>query len=161
MTEKIHDIISKLESTKGAFKSRAVMEAREELSDLLTDPDYNPAEIAAAVDAIGAEMTDVLTVEEAHLMCDLLNGTFMDPRQVRTWPCSLELSVVDGCKIDGLDEKWSVDGKALAVKVATMPPYQAWWLVHQVRVWWRDGNGKPIDEDVTRRIFRIPAGKKQ
>ena len=154
--KKLWEIIEKLESTKTAFKSKVVAEAREDLISLMEDPAYNPEEIAAVTEAVGSEMTGRLTYGEAMLMCDLLNGTIMPAETVRSWPQQLSWEAADGCDLDGLDEKWKVNKTTISEKLKTLTAPQAWWLVHQVRVWWHiNGVIGTASEDQTRKLFRI------
>lgn len=62
-----------------------------------------------------------LTVDEACLIVDALNGSLMDANTVRMLWASIE----DACQLNGLDTKWSVDGPGLVEKLRKLNEVQA------------------------------------
>lgn len=75
-----------------------------------------------------------LTVEEACLICDALNGTLHDVSSgTRFW-----FGIQDAIELDGLDEKWNVDGKALIEKLATLDDLAAMAIVDAAERFWYD-----------------------
>lgn len=160
MSEKLYEVIAKLGATKTAFKSKSVAEAREMLVEVLQDPAYSPDELAWAVEAIGYEMTGRLTYSEVMALCDVLNGHLATSADIRYGGQMLAAEIADACALDGLGEKWQIDGKALAEKLRALTDPQAWWVAHQARVWWHavsSGDGAP-EEEFTRKLFRVAKG---
>ena len=60
----------------------------------------------------------ILSKDEAQLILDVQNGAFWDHTQVFSWlHGGLAHNVSDGIALDRLDEKWSIDGRALLDKL--------------------------------------------
>jgi hypothetical protein len=78
-----------------------------------------------------------LSEGEWNLLRDILNSTHMDPGQVRRWPWLLAADVRDSAP-DGLAEKWAVDLEALARRLESLHPADAWAVVDSVRRWWAE-----------------------
>lgn len=98
-----------------------------------------------------------LTVQEASLILDVLNGSLYD---VVTAPM-LWAAVEDRIKYDSLDEKWGVDGPALVEKLKALTDVQALALVDiGERFWYGDQKYKdlPFDEAV-KELFKIKTQK--
>lgn len=73
-----------------------------------------------------------LTVGEACLLMDVLNGTFLDEHTYRF----LVVEVSDGITLNQVDRKWDVDGPALVARVAAMSPGQRLALVDAAERFW-------------------------
>lgn len=73
-----------------------------------------------------------LTANEACLICDVLNGTIMDANSASM----LWAEVEDGCNLDGLDEKWEIDGPALVEKLKSYNETQCLALVDAAERFW-------------------------
>lgn len=68
--------------------------------------------------ALAAELRTVsLTEDEAMLICDALNGTLTEPA---TMARHLDADIEDAIRMDGLAEKWKVDGEWLITKLAAL-----------------------------------------
>lgn len=69
---------------------------------------------------------------EALLVVDALQG------QARTFDAKTDLllAVDDGVKLEGLDEKWQVDGSALLITLQKMTPEAAENLYEGVECFW-------------------------
>lgn len=98
-----------------------------------------------------------LAYSEVMALCDILNGHMATSADIRYGGNMLAAEIADGCALDGLGEKWQIDGKALAAKLKGLTDPQAWWVAHQARVWWyavSSGDGAP-EEEFTRKLFRV------
>lgn len=91
-----------------------------------------------------------LTTGEACLVVDVLNGSLMDANTARL----LWASVEDGIRLDGLAEKWGVDGKALVEKLKGLNDIQALALVDAGERFWQAPNEGETKERV-RQAFGI------
>lgn len=85
-----------------------------------------------------------LSVQEAWLLVDVLNGSLMDANTARL----LWANVEDGCALDGLDKKWEVDGKALAEKLRNLSDFQNMALIDAAEKFWQANNGSMTDDDL-------------
>jgi len=74
-----------------------------------------------------------LTTNEACLLVDTLNDAIMD---ANTAPL-LWQQVEDACRIDRLDEKWQVDGKALIEKLKNLDALHCLALVDAAERFWQ------------------------
>lgn len=82
-----------------------------------------------------------LTEGEASLICDACNGTaFVDNRSISM----LWAEIDDAIRLDGLDDKWHVDGPALVEKLRTLTWGQTAAIVDAVERFWADPN--PLQE---------------
>ncbi|MDE2102674.1 MAG: hypothetical protein KGL39_35850 [Patescibacteria group bacterium] len=59
----------------------------------------------------------------------------------------LEMEIEDAIKLDGLDEKWNVDGPALLAKLHAMSPQQRETLVRGVAAVW-ERNDRNFERDL-------------
>ncbi len=100
------------------------------------------------LDAISIEMKGYFTTAEACYLCDVFNGTLMDPSHIRYWPEQLAWNVEDGAELCALNKKWETDDRALSEKLRSLTPAQAVWVWDRVQAFWRDPNRKPIREIV-------------
>lgn len=85
-----------------------------------------------------------LTVAEAWLIVDTLNGTIMDANSARM----LWASVEDAVKLDGLDKKWDVDGQALIEKLRKLNDIQALALVDAAERFWQECPQENLQDEV-------------
>ena len=82
----------------------------------------------------------VLTEAEASLICDALNGTLIDHRTYHlVWA-----SVDDAIRLDGLDEKWGVDGPALVGKLRDLDHCGMLAIADAVDRFWIEPNPMPV-----------------
>ena len=94
-----------------------------------------------------------LTTGEASLVVDVLNGTILDGRTA----AFLWAEIEDGIRLDSLDKKWSIDGKALVEKA------KAWGLAESLAVsdaaerYWASLNPDEPIEDGLRRVGLVRA----
>lgn len=92
-----------------------------------------------------------LTVDEACLIVDSLNGTIHDVwSAARFW-----IGVQDSIELDGLDEKWKVDGKALIAKLSELDETSCMAIVDAVERFWQNENyHKDVRAGVTK-VFKM------
>jgi len=75
-----------------------------------------------------------LTIDEACLIVDALNGTLHDVTSgTRFW-----IGVQDSIEMDELDEKWGVDGKTLIEKLSALDDLTSMAVVDAVERFWND-----------------------
>jgi len=75
-----------------------------------------------------------LTIDEACLIVDALNGTLHDVTSgTRFW-----IGVQDSIEMDELDEKWGVDGKTLIEKLSKLDDLTAMAIVDAAERFWCD-----------------------
>lgn len=95
----------------------------------------------------GPKITNLkLTVPEAMLIIDCLNGTFVEPSTARQ---QIPFEIADGIRLEHLDQKWSVDGPALLAKLEKLTDESAVALAEAVNKWW-ETDGK-TDREKTRK----------
>jgi hypothetical protein len=82
-----------------------------------------------------------LTVEEGCLIVDSLNSTLHDADSARMLWGGIE----DSIELDGLAEKWAVDGPALVEKLKGLNEIQALAIVDAAERFW---NGGERNEDI-------------
>lgn len=73
-----------------------------------------------------------LSVEEACLLVDALNGALLDATTARLLWAEIE----DACRLDHLDQKWQVDGQALVQKLKNLTDIQALALIDAAERFW-------------------------
>lgn len=83
-----------------------------------------------------------LSIDEACYLCDLLNGTLLEPTSVRF----LWAEVLDGDLLNGLGQKWNVDAQALAAKLKECSQAQCLAITDAAERFWSG----PYREDSTR-----------
>lgn len=76
------------------------------------------------------------TVEEASLLCDALNGTWMHDWQAEQAREYFVAEIEDAVRLNGLDIKWEVNAAELVGKLRTMTPEEATALVSKVQDFW-------------------------
>ncbi len=91
-----------------------------------------------------------LTEGDACLIVDVLNGTIMDANNARM----LWAEVEDGCSLEGLAEKWEVDGPALVEKLKQLNDVQALAVVDAAEGFWTKHDQGDMRE-IVREVFRI------
>lgn len=91
-----------------------------------------------------------LTIDEACLIVDVLNGSLMDANTA----CLLWASVEDGIRLDGLAEKWGVDGAKLVEKLRGLNDIQALALVDAGERFWQ-ARGEGEMKERVREMFGI------
>lgn len=73
-----------------------------------------------------------LSVDEACLVVDALNGSIMDATPL------LWANIEDSIQLDGLDQKWSIDGPALVEKLRGLNDIQVLAVVDGAERFWAD-----------------------
>lgn len=92
-----------------------------------------------------------LSLDEARLIVDCCNATVYDARTATM----LWGSVEDACQLDGLDEKWGIDGPVLVEKLKGLTQLQALALVDAAERFWALPDGeRDLDKDV-RKFFHV------
>lgn len=76
------------------------------------------------------------TIEEASLMCDALNGTWLLDDHWRFISDEIE----DACRLDKLDQKWKTSGPDLIAKINRLSPLALCSLSDAVEKFWRNPN---------------------
>lgn len=91
------------------------------------------------------------TEAEVHLIVDSLNGTIMDADSAPLLWASIE----DSINLDGLAEKWNVDGPGLVKRLKALNALQAMAMADAAeRVWATVDSGGDFDAAV-KEIFNI------
>ena len=101
---------------------------------------------AASRKFIGLDMKGRFTSHELKLMIDVMNGTILTPEIAGL---HLPINVRDGIALDGLDEKWSIDGKALEAKLTQMSTPELLILEIWIQGFWQavpTDCGQDLDE---------------
>ena len=104
-------------------------------------------------------LAEKFTAAEACLLCDVLNGHLFTPQFFTSLPQMLAAEIEDGCRLDGLAEKWDTDGPSLVAKCASLTPWEAYTVHHLVRIFW---TGPYHDSDIksaVAKIFRCAAAQ--
>lgn len=90
-----------------------------------------------------------LTLAEAQLIIDALNGSLFDAQSAPMLWANIE----DACNLDGLDDKWHVDGPALVGKLRGLNALQCMAIADAAERFWELPDGdRDLDADV-RKIF--------
>ncbi len=92
-----------------------------------------------------------LTVTEASLIVDVLNGTIIDGNTA----CFLWAEVQDGINLEKLDKKWNIDGDSFVQRLRELNDFQAMALIDAAEIFWQGGLGLPFDEAI-KKYFCIP-----
>lgn len=87
-----------------------------------------------------------LSVEEACLIVDALNGILIDANTVQL----LWANVADAISLDRLDQKWGIDGQFLIEKLRGLNELQAMALVDAAERFWEKPEG-----DIRERVAQI------
>lgn len=90
-----------------------------------------------------------LALAEAQLIIDALNGSIFDAQSAPMLWANIE----DACKLDGIDDKWGVDGPALVEKLHGLSAFHCMALIDGSERFWSLPNGeRDLNADV-RKIF--------
>ena len=82
-----------------------------------------------------------LTLDEACLITDAMNGTLHDIRSgIRFW-----IGVQDAIELDGLDRKWGVDGKVLIEKLSQLDELSCMAIVDAAERYWSGEKYRNMD----------------
>lgn len=97
-----------------------------------------------------------LTVDEACLIVDALNVTIHDVRSgVRFW-----IDVQDAIELEGLAEKWNVDGKALIEKLTALDELSCMAIVDAAERFWYGKKYRDMDiREAVKKVFHIVENK--
>lgn len=93
-----------------------------------------------------------LSVKEACLIADVLNGTVIDARTAGMFWAEVE----DGIELEGYDEKWGVDGQALVEKLKNLNELQAMAIIDAAERFWtncesgKETEGESLEEKIAR-----------
>ena len=91
-----------------------------------------------------------LTEKEACLIVDSLNGTVLDANTAQ----SLWFSIEDSINLDGMAEKWGLDGPALVEKLKELNAFQAMAIADAAERFWEVSERVNLKEGV-RKVFNI------
>lgn len=79
------------------------------------------------------EMSKQFTDKECGLILDACNGiAFYDTVNIQLMPASVD----DAIEMDGLDQKWGVDGKGLMHKLNALGYAERVAMVDAIQLWW-------------------------
>lgn len=96
------------------------------------------------------ELQPMFSVDELSLIAEALNGSLLTDERIGH---DLLADVSDAVRLNGLAEKWNVNGPALIAKVRELrDDARGYALVDAVEIWWRrvgDGEGVTV-EDILR-----------
>jgi hypothetical protein len=93
-----------------------------------------------------------LTIDEACLIVDVLNGTIRDTRSALMF----SFGVKDAIELDGLDEKWNVDGRALIEKLSTLDEISCMAVVDAAERYWYGEKYREMDvREGVKEVFGI------
>jgi len=93
-----------------------------------------------------------LTIDEACLIVDVLNGTIRDTRSALMF----SFGVKDAIELDGLDEKWNVDGRALIEKLSTLDEISCMAVVDAAERYWYGEKYRTMDvREGVKEVFGI------
>ena len=92
-----------------------------------------------------AELRDKLTTAELSAVLDVLNGHwFLGPDSA----AYIHLEVEDGIRLNGLDEKWQINGPYLIGLLANLTFIESCALADAAERWWaRVGQGEHLSPD--------------
>ena len=86
------------------------------------------------------ELAAILSDNEVALILDTLNGTLMSDEHSAAF---IPAEVSDAIRLNHLDEKWEVDGKALMIKLSGLNHWLLTALADASERWWiRVGEGE-------------------
>lgn len=89
-----------------------------------------------------------LTVDEACLIVDALNGSLYDARTAGLLPAGVR----DAIQLDGLAEKWGVDGDALVQKLSALDEFSCMAIIDAAERVWADESERDFREVVTEKF---------
>lgn len=73
-----------------------------------------------------------LTYAEACLLVDVLNGALMDANSAHLLWAEIE----DGCRLDKIDQRWDIDGKALVEMLRSLSAFHCMALIDAAERFW-------------------------
>ena len=79
-----------------------------------------------------------LTLDEACLICDALNASLYDAKTAHL----LAAGVGDSIQMEGLAEKWNVDGEALVEKLSDLDDLACMAIIDAAERAWADESGR-------------------
>lgn len=79
------------------------------------------------------------SVGEACLLCDTCNGWLVTPSSY----CCIWMEVEDGIELNGLDEKWEVDGPRFIKRLKNLSPAENLAVIDAIERWFE---GSPYDD---------------
>ena len=82
-----------------------------------------------------------LSVEEACLIVDALNGSLYDAKTARLLPATIR----DAIQLDGLDRKWDVDGEALVEKLSGLDDLTCMAIIDAAERFWANEKYRDMD----------------
>lgn len=95
-----------------------------------------------------------LTEKETCLIVDALNDRLFNGDSA----VMLHANIENACRLDGLGEKWEVDGPALVEKLRSLSTFHCLALIDAAECWWN----LPVEErdmsDSLRRFFSVSEG---
>lgn len=91
------------------------------------------------------DMRGKFTRGELMLMIDVMNGTWLTPGMAGQ---HLNANVSDGIALDGLDEKWGIDGVKLNQKIGGLSIFETACLELWVQAFWQQEEHGNIEEYV-------------
>lgn len=96
---------------------------------------------------ITAEGVPTLSLAEWSMLCDILNGTFIeDNTGDHLWA-----DIAESGRLDGMAEKWELDTDAFALRVREMSPAARYAILDVVTRFWkgRDEHGEEMEKMLT------------
>lgn len=81
-----------------------------------------------------AELELSFSTAELNAIFDSCNGTIFEPFTADPGICHN----VQDALLDGLGDKWEVDGDKLVAKLRKLTPAQSWALVEKIERYWRN-----------------------
>jgi len=95
-----------------------------------------------------AKFYDLFDVGEMSLLVDSFNATKIMPDAVYLRTATLTAHVRDAIKLDGLAEKWKINGAYLLAKVKHLAPAECYFLMELCNgFWYHKPNEKPNLEE--------------
>jgi len=76
-----------------------------------------------------------LNEKESHLICDSLNGTLMNFRDLM-WKHNFISNIIESIELFGLDGKWLVNEEILVNKLKSLSEYETLALITEVEAFW-------------------------
>lgn len=99
--------------------------------------------IIARYGHITATAAPALTLNQWLFLCDMLNSTVIDENSGQY----LWADIAESGKLDGLAEKWELDGEQFSAQVRAMTPASVAQLLDVVSKFWKSPKLNTIDRD--------------
>ena len=90
-----------------------------------------------------------LSIDEACLIVDALNGSLYDARTAGLLPAGVR----DAIRLDGLDQKWNVDGESLVQKLSELDELTCMAIIDAAERFW--ANEKYRDMDIREAVAEL------